>query len=105
VLDRRTGHILRQITGLTAVDGVAVGPDGSVYASQLFTQFGSAGPDFATGMVTRIRPDGTRTDTPVPAPAGLAIIGHNLYVSAWTASPATGVGVPDSGGQVWRLRI
>ncbi|MEN3359178.1 MAG: hypothetical protein V7637_3160 [Mycobacteriales bacterium] len=106
-LNGRTGRIEKQWTGLTAVNGVAVGPDGSVYASQLFTAFGPAGPDFATGKVTRIRPDGTRTDTAVPAPAGLAVAGHSLYVSAWSTSPGGGLGVPgtDSSGQVWRLRI
>lgn len=105
VLDGRTGQITREIPGLTSVNGLAVGPDGSVYASQLFTQFGATGPDFTTGVVTRIRPDGTRTDLPVPSPAGLAVVGHCLYVSAWSTSPAGGVGLPDSGGQVWRLRI
>lgn len=105
VLDRRTGQITRQITGLGAVNGVAVGPDGSVYASQLFTAFGPTGPDFSTGKVTRIRPDGTRTDTAVPAPAGVAVIGRNLYVSAYSTSPAGGLGQPDSSGQVWRLKV
>jgi hypothetical protein len=106
VMDPNTGRIIRQITGLTGVSGLAVGPDGSVYASELFTAFGPNGPDFTTGKVTRIRPDGTRTDTTVPAPAGLAIIGHSLYVSAWTVAPAGGLpGQPDSGGQLWRLRI
>jgi hypothetical protein len=106
-LDSRTGQIEQEWGGLTAVNGVAVGPDGSIYASQLFTAFGPAGPDFATGKVTRIRPDGTRTDTAVPAPAGLAVVGHSLYVSAWSTSPGGGLGVPgtDSSGQVWRLRI
>jgi hypothetical protein len=106
-LNGLTGEIEQQWAGLTAVNGVAVGPDGSIYASQLFTAFGSAGPDFTTGKVTRIRPDGTRTDTAVPAPAGLGIAGHSLYVSAWSTSPGGGLGVPDtdSSGQVWRLRI
>jgi hypothetical protein len=106
-LDGRTGRVLRQWGGLTAVTGVAVGPDGSVYASQLFTAFGPTGFDFTTGKVTRLRPDGTRTDTTVPAPSGLAVCGHDLYVSAWSTSPAGGAGVPgtDSSGQVWRLRV
>lgn len=106
VMDRNNGQVIREITGLTAVNGLAVGRDGSVYVSQLATAFGPTGPDYTTGTVTRIRPDGTRTDTTVPAPGGLAIHGNNLYVSAWTVSPAGGLpGQPDSDGQVWRLRI
>lgn len=105
-LNPRTGAVVRTITGLTGVNGVAVGPDGSVYASQLFTQEGANGPDPTSGEVTKISPDGTRTNIPVPAPGGLAIVGHSLYVSAWSISPASGLpGVPDSSGQIWRLRI
>lgn len=105
VLDPNTGQVTRQITGLTAVTGVAVGSDGSVYASQLFTAFGSAGPDFSTGKLTRIRPDGTRTDTPVPAPSGVAVSGRHVYVAAWSIAPAGGLGQPNTDGQIWRLRI
>lgn len=105
-LDPHTGRVVRTISGLTGVNGLAVGRDGSVYVSQLFTQFGANGPDPNSGEVTRIRPDGTQTSTPVPAPAGLAIVGHSLYVSAWSISPASGLpGVPDSSGQIWRMQI
>lgn len=106
-LDGRTGQVTRQWTGLTAVTGVAVGRDGSVFASQMFTSAGPAGPDPASGRVTRIRADGTRTDINVPLPAGLAIAGYNLYVAAWNTAPSTGLGIPDidSSGQIWRIRI
>jgi hypothetical protein len=106
VLNPRTARVVRQITGLTALNGLTVGPDGSVYVSQLYTEPGTDGPDWTTGNVTRICPDGTRTSTTVPAPGGLAIKGHSLYVSAWSISPADGLsGQPDSGGQIWRLHI
>lgn len=95
-LDRTTGAVLRTWKGLSAADGVAVGPDGSVYASQLFAN-----------SVVRFAPDGTRTDIPVPFPSGLAVDGPNLYVSAYSISPAGGLGIPgvDSGGQVWRIQV
>jgi hypothetical protein len=102
-----TGEIEAVYTGLSTVTGVAIGRDGSIFASQLVTAFGPNGPDFTSGKVTRIRPDGTRTDTAVPAPAGLAVAGSHLYVAAWSIAPASGLGLPDtdSSGQVWRLRI
>jgi hypothetical protein len=102
-LDGSTGQVRQQWTGLTAVAGIATGPDGSVYATQLFTTGG-----YQTGKVTQLHPDGTATDiATVPGPAGLAVAGHNLYVSVWSMSPATGLSGlgTDNDGQVWRLRI
>lgn len=95
-LDPDTGAILATYKGLSAGFGVAVGPDGSVYGSNLFA-----------GFVTRFAPDGTRMNIPVPFPAGLAVDGHNLYVSAYSTAPAGGIGIPgvDSGGQVWRIQV
>jgi hypothetical protein len=95
-LDGRTGAILQTWTGLSGVMGVATGPDGSLYASQLFA-----------GSVVRIHPDGTRTTIPVPFPSGLAVDGSHLYVSAYSIAPETGLGAPgvDSSGQVWRLDV
>ncbi len=95
-LDGQTGTILQTWTGLSGVMGVATGPDGSLYASQLFA-----------GSVVRIHPDGTRTTIPVPFPSGLAVDGDRLYVSAYSIAPDTGLGVPDvdSSGQVWRLEV
>jgi hypothetical protein len=104
-LDPDTGAILNTYTGLFTVTGVAVGKDGSIYASELF------GGDPAAeipGQVTKIAPDGTRTSTPVPFPAGLAVDSHNrLYVAAFSTSPAGGLGVPgiDTSGQIWRFRL
>jgi hypothetical protein len=102
-LDGSTGQIMQQWTGLTAVAGIATGPDGSVYATQLFTTGG-----YRTGKVTQLHSDGTATDiATVPGPAGLAVAGHNLYVSVWSMSPAAGLSRlgTDNDGQVWRLRI
>jgi hypothetical protein len=105
-LDPRTGRVLRTWGGFTAVTGVAVGNDGSVHASQLFTRFTSRGPDFLSGKVTRVKRNGTRTDVLVPQPAGLAVDRHhNVYVAAWSLSPANGAFGPNSDGQVWRMRF
>ncbi|MFG2043007.1 ScyD/ScyE family protein [Dactylosporangium sp. NPDC048998] len=95
-LDGRTGQILQTWDGLTGVAGIAVDRHGSVYASQLFAN-----------TVTRIDRDGTRTNIPVPFPGGLAVAGDSLYVSAYSTSPESGLGLPDvdSSGQVWRIRI
>jgi len=44
----------------------------------------------------------------VPFPAGVAVDkSNNVYVSALSLSPDTGVGIPgiDTSGQVWRVRF
>jgi hypothetical protein len=55
-------------------------------------------------VLTKIR-NGHRTNTDVPFPAGIALDRHgNLFVSAFSIAPDTGLGVPNTSGQVWRLR-
>ncbi len=101
-LDPRTGAIEQTWTGLTTVTGVAVGRDGSLYVSELF---GGSGPG-VPGDLLRISTSGDRTAIPVPFPAGAAVDRFdNVYVSAFSIAPATGLGFPDSSGQVWRLRF
>jgi hypothetical protein len=98
-----TGATVKTYTGLTTVTGVAVGADGSIYASEL-----EGGTGAVPGQVTKIAPNGTRTSVPVPFPAGLALDSQGrLYVSAFSTSPQGGLGVPgiDTSGQVWRMRI
>lgn len=105
-LDGTTGAIEQTWSGLTTVTGVAVGADGTVYASELFK-----GVDFATftpgGQVTRISPSGMRSSAAVPFPAGVVVAPTGaVYVSAWSVAPATGLFGPGSGteGAVWRLQ-
>jgi hypothetical protein len=95
-LDGRTGAILKTWDGLTGVSGVAVDRNGVIFASQVFA-----------GKVTRINPDGSRSDIAVPFPAGLAVTGSTLYVAAYSTASENGLGMPDvdSSGQVWRLKI
>ena len=104
-LDRR-GHVLSTWDGFSAVTGLAVGRDGSVYASQLFAPGSDPGSIFP-GVVTKIH-NGRRTSVDVPFPAGLAADRDgNVYVSAYSVMPDSGAGVPglDTSGQVWRLRF
>ncbi|MBO0828542.1 MAG: ScyD/ScyE family protein, partial [Streptosporangiales bacterium] len=86
-------------TGFTTVTGVAFGPDGSMYVSEL-----TGGAD-GGGDVVRITPNCHRSVRSVPLPAGLAVDRHgNVYVSAFGVSDSDGAGgVPP--GQLWRLRF
>lgn len=57
--------------------------------------------------MTRIWTNGQRTNVNVPLPAGVAVDKWlNVYVAAWSIAPETGAfGIPNSDGQVWRLRF
>lgn len=100
----RFRHVWR---GFTAVDGVAVGHDGSIYVSQLFAPQAHPASPMIQGVLTRIRHK-QRTNVDVPFPAGLAVDSRdNVYVSAFSILPDAGAGIPgiDTSGQVWRLRF
>ncbi|NHC13790.1 ScyD/ScyE family protein [Motilibacter deserti] len=81
------GTLLESKPGFTNLTGVAVGEDGTVYASQAFAPQAGGAP----GALIRIAPDGTRTTAAVPLPTGLAYRGGALYVSALSlAGPGAG---------------
>lgn len=104
-LDPTSGAVLATWGDLFTVTGVAVGRDGSVYASELF---GGDPEAPVPGNLVKIAADGTRTAKTVPFPAGLAVDKfNNVYVSAFSTSPEGGLGIPDtdSSGQIWRLRF
>jgi hypothetical protein len=103
----RWGHVVRRWFGFTAVTGVAIGPDGSLYVSQLFATEAHPANELIQGVLTRIK-NGSRTNVDVPFPAGVAADRHgNVFVSAFSLLPDTGAGIPglDTSGQVWRLRF
>lgn len=106
------GQPIETIYGFSTISGVALGRDGSLYVSELF--FGGDPTDLAApvGQVTKVGPDGERTAIPVPLPGGVAVDRwNNVYVTAWSIAPADGLDgpdgtpVPDSDGQIWRLRF
>lgn len=107
------GDPIDVIKGFTTVTGVAVGRDGSIYVSELFGGDPAAIPP---GQLTKIASNGERTTIPVPLPAGVAVDRwNNVYVAVWSVASADGLvppeapagtpPIPDSDGQVWRLRF
>ena len=100
------GKPIDRIFGFSQITGLAVGPDGSLYVSELFA--GGDPGDLAAppGQLTKVAPNGERTTIRVPFPAGGAVDRwHNVYVAAWSVAPADGLlasdgtAVPDSDGQ------
>jgi hypothetical protein len=103
-----SGAVLRTWKGFSSVDGVAVGSDGSLYVSQLEGKEANPVGPGVSGVLTRIAPDGSRTNVDVPFAGGVAADdAGNVFVSAFAIAPATGLGVPgiDTSGQVWRLHF
>jgi hypothetical protein len=86
VFDRH-GDRIRTITGLSSVTGVAVADNGDVYATEIFTGI----PFQSDGALVKIPADGgPQVTTPLPAPGGVAVEGHDVYVSINSVMPGTG---------------
>jgi hypothetical protein len=103
-LDPSGATVLQTWTGFTAPDGVAVSRDGTVFVSQL--EAPEAAPPSAqiVGVVTTISPSGVQANTDVPFPGGLVLDrSGNLYVSAFSIAPATGLMGPATSGEVLRI--
>ena len=106
------GEPLAAVYEYSQISGIAFGPDGSLYVSELF--YGADPSDLAAppGQLTKLTLSGERTSIPIPFPGGVAVDRwNNVYVAAWSLSPAEGrflpdgSPVPDSDGQIWRLRF
>lgn len=100
-----SGDLLGWRGGFTTIGGIAFGPGGALYVSQIFAG-GQNGPP---GVVTKVVGN-TRTDMAVPFPAGVAVDwAGNVFVSAWSVAPASGVrpgpGQPKVVGQVWKVHF
>ncbi len=107
VLNARTGKVLDVIGGFTAPTGVAVGPHGAVYVSELLHNApqGDPPPGFdpsTVGRIVRVAPDGTRTYAAVTMPIGLVWHDGALYSTAWSVAGLF-LGIPDA-GQVVKVR-
>ncbi|HVU93207.1 MAG TPA: ScyD/ScyE family protein [Jatrophihabitans sp.] len=98
--------VLRTWRGFTSVTGLAVSKSGVVYVSELMAPEKHPANPMITGVVTRIGKNGARAHRDVPFPAGLAInsVGQ-LFVSAYSIAPDTGLGFPGTSGQVWRMQF
>ncbi|GAB2578076.1 hypothetical protein Aab01nite_10370 [Paractinoplanes abujensis] len=104
-LDGRTGKVLRKYGGFTSLTGVAVGPRGTLFASEVL--FGApAGPPPAgfdpsqVGRLTRI--DGHRvTHAAVATPTGIEFAGGRLYSTSGSIAGIFGV---KHGGRLVEVR-
>lgn len=105
----KNGVITKVWGGFTGITGVAVARNGALYVSELFTGCGKRpSPPCVPGRVIKVSPDGDRTRVRVPFPAGVEVAGPkgNVFVAAWSIAPAQGAfGIPDSSGQIWRMRF
>ena len=106
-LNAKSGKVQRVWKGLTAPTGVAVGPRGAVYVSQVFygAPEGEPGPGFdpsSIGRITKIAPNGKVTKAQVTMPTGLLFKGGHLYSTAY--SVASFLGIPDA-GQIVQVRM
>jgi len=97
-------------TGLTTIQGCAIGADGQLYV----TEFQTGGLDLSpggnpTGDVVRIDRHGNATPLHVPGllwPSGLAAARDgSLFVSSCSIAPSTGFGPCFAGGQVVHIRF
>ena len=103
-LDPTGATVLHTWTGLTASDGVAGDKAGNIYISQLLAPEADPPAPQIAGVVTEIQTSGSDINTDVLFPSGLALgKGGNRYVSAFSIAPSTGLGAPDTSGQVLRL--
>jgi hypothetical protein len=100
-----TGIVRKTWVGFTSVTGLALGAHGALFVSQLFADEANPPNPAIQGVVTRISASGKRTNMDVPFPTGLALHGKNLYVSAFSIAPSTGLGAPGTSGQVWRIPL
>jgi hypothetical protein len=97
--------------GLTAITGIAFGPDGKLYVSEWTTGFGKQGP-LPIGDIVAIPKGGGMAGRQVLGqgvlhfPGGVGVNGHGVYVSNWSiATGHDGPFGPGNHGQLLRLPL
>lgn len=76
-LDANNGKIVQTWTGFEPLTGIAVGPDGTIYAASLFETVGAGAP----GSITRISPSGLVSKVAVPLALDVEV-GHGMLVAS-----------------------
>ena len=106
-LNPRNGRVLQTWAGLTGLTGIAVAPDGTIFASQVLegapSMQGPPPPGFdpsSIGQIVRIEPNGRRTYAQVTMPTGLVWHDGALHASAWSIASFMGM---QRAGQVVRV--
>lgn len=95
-LDGRTGELLRVWRGFTSLTGIAVSPDGTLYASEVLfdappTPELPPGFDPASiGRLTRIQ-QGRVTHAQVTMPTGVEYANGRLYAASWSIASFLGI--------------
>ena len=101
-LDLSSGDVIRTFGHLSQVDGVAVSPNGVIYASELEAGFNPQNPDLnTTGKIIQITPGVGRKELQVATPSGLAWFDGALYAGAHSVDGLF-TGQPNR-GQVLRI--
>jgi hypothetical protein len=86
-VDPDTGAILHTWSGFTGLNGIAVDPAGTIYATSLF----APNPVGPPGALVTIPAGGSPTATPVPLPGGVAVRGGHVYVSEFSTVAGGGM--------------
>ena len=96
----RSGKVQHTWRGLTAPTGVAVAPNGTVYVSSVLAGAGPGDPT-TFGRITRIAPDGKRTEAQVTMPIGLEYTRGRLFASSYSVGSFFGL---EHAGRVVEVR-
>ena len=105
-LDPTGQTVLHTWSGFDAPVGILVNHRGDIWVSQLLAPEATPPAPGIAGVVTEITTSGAQSNMDVPFPSGLAMDrSGNLYVSAFSIAPGTGLGAPGTSGQVLRISV
>jgi hypothetical protein len=105
-LDPTGQTVMHTWSGFDAPVGIVLDHRGDIWVSQLFAPEANPPAPGIAGVVTEITTSGAQSNMDVPFPSGLAMgRAGNLYVSAFSIAPGSGLGGPGTSGQVWRINV